>query len=129
MRDSADGGAKHRADEQARSEDSAGVARCVGDRGGDDLEHGENEHDSENHIAVENSLDLIVSDAQHLWNEETKNADREPASDGLKPERRIREPQKALAQRHQQLDECDGSESAEYSEHRVNPELPGADEM
>ena len=78
--------ADHRANEQTWSKYSAGVPRSVRDRRGDDLEHSEDDDNLEDHVAVENSLHLIVSDAQHLRHEKAEDADSETARDGLNPE-------------------------------------------
>src|SRR5258706_5210992 len=119
----------HRSDEQTRAEYSAGIARCVRDRGADDLEHRQHDDDFENYITIENSFNLIVADAEHLRHEKAEDTDGESTGNGLNPERGARQFRKSRAHPEQKLDEPYGAESSDDPKHYIRAELSGADEM
>ena len=77
--------AHHRADEQAGTENAAGVAGGVAGGGGDQLQHHQQRHGLDDHLAVERLAHEAVAHAQHVGEEPAQDADRQPAHRRLPP--------------------------------------------
>ena len=122
---SADGGS----DEEAGTEDAAGVARSVAGRRGDDFQNGEQDHRLEREIAAENPFHVIVADAQDFGHEPSHQADGESAHGRLKPTGPFGQPPEPGADGEQQFDEDHRAESADQAEDGIDSELHGIDQM
>src|SRR4029079_4484760 len=123
MGDMADRGADHRPDEQARSEDSAGVTRRVTNRRRDDLENGEQRNRLQNQLTAQRPLDLIVSDAENSGDEVAEHADAQASRDGLNPKRGARQLRERGAQSEKEANERHRPDSADDAEPRVPEQL------
>ena len=86
MRHPAHGSAQHCADEHARPEDAAGVARRVTDRRGDHLQQREKYDELQYDLAAQHAVHLVVPDAEDLRDDVAEQSHRESTDHRLRPQ-------------------------------------------
>src|SRR5712671_4903403 len=116
VRDGAYDAPEHGAQEQAGSENAAGISGRVADGHGEELQYQKQGHEFKGHATVQGFANVLVTDAEGLRYEPAHDSYAQAAGHGLKPNCLSREAEKAAAQTEEQLGEGHRHQAAHHAE-------------